>query len=229
MALGDFHVSGGTIQLDTSITVSHLVAGSNGYLYSFLLSDHDPTGVTWNTSEALSLIDSVDDIRYDHDMEVWGRLNPGTGTHNVVASLGLGQGILQNFSASGVDQGTPLDGITKTTGTGTTATRTVTSATGNLVIGFCGISDTPTITPDAGNNVQTIHNDTVSFNGSHTLCSSYEDGGASVTHSYTLSASADYGIWAGNLRAAAGGDVDAQLIGGDLVDRSILVGGRLVQ
>lgn len=193
----------GTLSFNDTITLSHTTAGSNRALYialSFNDADIDGTTVKYNGVTMTAVETGHARLR------MYYLVAPATGAHNVVAStVGLGNtdGAVAAMSFTGVDQTTPHDGLqTDAVGT-TTISMTVTSETGNKVVGAGlrhGNSSESNFTAGSGQTTD----QQIGQQGQNYVALTYEDGASSVTHSYTVAASAFYqhrGV-AVNVRAA---------------------------
>jgi hypothetical protein len=103
-------------------------------------------------------------------------------------------------SYNGVDQDTPCENTITATGSGPTASVTITSAAGNLVIDAvtcAGPSVAPIDITQEGSDV--------TDGGSYTMGAGRDDGAASVVMSWDLSSSVAWAIIATSLRASGGG------------------------
>lgn len=114
-----------------------------------------------------------------------------TATYTVTGTIGY---MMSNVVLyDGVDSVNPLRAFTHATGTSTTASINITSAAGEMAVGFCFAGNPPT--PDAS---QALRWDATAGWGNASW--SDEVGAASVTHSYTLSPSFWWMISAGALK-----------------------------
>ena len=128
--------------------------------------------------------------------------------------------ILEIVSTYDTDQTTPDDGADEAEGSGTAAQNTVTSATGDLALAFAASSGSSTFAP-ADTESEIL--DTASRGAAYTLA-----GAATVSFDITLGTSRAWVVVGLNLNAVAAAGVVGPLIGGRLVNNSMLVGGRLV-
>lgn len=127
-----------------SITDSHTIGAiSNGLLLAFIAHRRDGTQdigtSTWNGTEALTFV--AQQIIGDSVIEVWRRIAPTTGTHDLVSTIAgsFNSDIIQHiYSISGAHQTTPLGTPAQATGTVSPITVTVGSvgATDLVVDGF---------------------------------------------------------------------------------------------
>ncbi|MBI9087201.1 MAG: DUF2341 domain-containing protein, partial [Desulfobacterales bacterium] len=184
----------------TSLTWSHTVAsGTNRVLFVELAIDGLGAPASSVTYGGVALT-QVGRTAGNHAVEIWRLVNPAVGTANV----------LVNFSAStaatggattynGVDQTTPTGTYVGNTGTGTTASVVVSSATNDLVIDAENWDNSPAgYTVGAGQTQQWTQT-SVAQRGVSTT----EAGAASVTMSSTVSSSAQWEVGAVSIRAVA--------------------------
>lgn len=129
----------------TSLTWSHtctgteLALGVTVGLGDATIGNRTVSGVTYN-GVSLTNAWAADDGTFCNSSG-WYLKNPATGAHNIVVSIGGGGaqlGAAGGQSYTAVDQTTPTGTANSTTGSGTTASVNVTSASGEVVIG--GIS-----------------------------------------------------------------------------------------
>lgn len=117
-------------------------------------------------------------------------------------------------SFNNIDQTTPVDNLTSTSGVGSSSSRTVTSATHDLVCDFVaasGGSSAFTITAD-GSQTETLNDNAGHHNNQqiyYTLGSSIEDGASSVDMDWTFAASKNYAHIGFNLNPASVGSIAA--------------------
>ena len=177
---------------------AHSAAGSDRYVFVLAGCPSGITGVTYN-SVSMTLIDGT-----VSNERLYGLVNPPTGSVTVTASSGASDSVgFVVASYTGVDQTTPYDGLTAAILSGTTPSRTVTSRTGDMVVGGNAAANFGAITSTAGAG-QTERED--GFEGNlFSVTWSDEAGASSVTHSYTLASSPgfDSHIFALNLRDVA--------------------------
>lgn len=198
----------------TSLTISHTTSGSNRALYcaiSHIPGDIDITTVT-ATYNGVSMDTLFSDAAThgSRQTKVFRLVAPATGANNFVASWsGSSQLAAVCASFTGVDQADPDDAhvLTDGTGGGTSSSRSVSSATGDMVMdvitagnGITGLSVTGTNT--LVNDIQVG----VSDSGQPAaLAASYEAGAATVTPSWSWTGFVVYVQWAWNINADAGG------------------------
>ena len=120
----------------SSVTFALNITGSDRYLNVGAVVDDittDITGITYN-SVALSFINRL--IGGGSTNEMWELINPDTGNNNVVVNWNSSGDFVSAgaISVTGVDQTTPSDGFQSSSGTSTSASVNVTSATDDFVI-----------------------------------------------------------------------------------------------
>ncbi len=162
---------GVTIRPNSSETVSS--ATYNGTGLSFVGARNGPAGAR---------------------VEIWSLVAPDVGTHDVIVNLssaGHGGVTVGVMTFNGVDQSTPLGAFGSGSGDATSGSAVVSSATGELVFAAVAVKDTDqNLVPGAG---QTERWDL--FTGSEANGGgSTEAGAASVSMSWTWSASTDWAI-----------------------------------
>lgn len=89
----------------SSLTISHTVSGTDRMLWVEAGGNRIPTGVTWNTSEALTKLVEEDNFGMAHSL--WYLVSPSTGTHDVVVSISTGNIYGAVASYTGVSQTFP--------------------------------------------------------------------------------------------------------------------------
>ena len=193
--LADGAASTGTTVGGTSMTISHTTSGTDRLML---------VGVSFGLGSG----ETVSEVRYDGDLlnfegarngpgndsriEIWSRLAPDTGTHNVVVTLSAGShdgataGVM---TFTEVDQATPLGTFASNAGDSTSASTTVSSAVGELVFGVLAVDDTINrdLVPGAGQSPELWDIFANSANGGGTT----EEGAASVVTSWSWSPVAD--------------------------------------
>jgi hypothetical protein len=186
------------------ISLSHTCAGADRFLSCVAQrwgGSGDALTATYN-AVSLSLIWDIAAHK-----KVFFLVAPATGTNTLqVASVDTSNEVIAvAASYTGVDQTTPYDGLATSSTLTATPSVTVTSATGNQVLGgVIGADDGGTLsfTPGADQTERVDHP------GANPAACTIADeaGAASVTHSYTLSSSPawDCNIFGVNLRAAGG-------------------------
>jgi hypothetical protein len=169
-----------------------LVVGAGGYYYGSA-SSKDVTGVTYN-SQALTQFGTQSEINSGNNnfvSSLWFLANPSTGSsYNVVitwsGSADAPQGTAVAFS--GVNQTTPFRGsIAKATGTSTTPSVNVSSASGDIVIDFVTATSAGGNIAPGANQIQQYE----TADSSLSSAASTEAGAATVTMSWT----SDNDIW----------------------------------
>ncbi len=162
------------------------------------------TGVTYGGSSLTSVASQASSGTQVRSY-IYSLLNPNSGAANVVVTLsGSGTVTVGATTFAGVDQTTPLGTAATAQGTSTTSTVNVTSATGQLVFGTTAFDGSPTLSLPGGSGQTLAWNQTIS-NPASTLAgaASTEPGAATVTHSYSSSASQPWSIVAAGIRQAA--------------------------
>ena len=153
-----------TANSGSSVTISHTISGSNRLLLVGVSSGcftsytrRTVTSVTWNGTN-LTQVGAVDQATspYRARVEVWALKAPATGTYNVVVNLdgslsSYYQVVVGVMSFTGVDQVTPYANQTSTSGTGTSPSLTITSASGEMSY---AVIDAQTQTPSGCTGTQ---------------------------------------------------------------------------
>lgn len=169
-----------------SISLSHTASGADRYVFALALvsGGNSITGITYGGT-AMTLIRPLVDAAW------YGLVNPPTGSQSVVAShSGTDERTLIVASYTGVDQTTPYTGLADSSGSGTSASRTVTSETDALVVAvletflFGAHTHTPT------GSSQTQRASVIDGNGFGRTSLTDQPGASSVTASWTISTSA---------------------------------------
>lgn len=139
-------------------------------------------------------------------------VNPDRGISlPIVVTLGASSDIVATATQfSNVDQSTPLDSPVTDSGTGTTATKAVTSAADDLAFALLAVDDDVALTLGAG---QTALADL--FRGNLVAASSHEPGAGSVTMSWTWTGSLDFELIGVNINNATHTNVSFALGLGD--------------
>lgn len=129
-------------------------------------------------------------------------VSPGSGAANVVISLsGAGSIVAGASTYTGVDPTTPLGTAVVASGSGGTASVTVSAATGQLVFGTVSWDEQPTITVPGDQTPR--WNITGGASGAVSGAASTEPGATSVTHSYTSNNTQDWALIAVPIRPAS--------------------------
>lgn len=136
--------AGATSHNSTSLSWNHTCSGSNRLLVvGVSLSDgSDPgktiTGVTYSGVALTSTAAIHSGGGTAGYVQMWYLVAPGTGTNPVVVTLsafGASTDLLGgSVSFDGVDQSTPVQNFNSATGSGTSASLVITSATGDMVV-----------------------------------------------------------------------------------------------
>lgn len=190
---------------NTTLTVSHTVAGSNTILFARAgfgdnLHTDSLSSVTYN-GDNLTKIDA-NSVGSFYRNELWYIINPDAGTHDIVFTATAGVNVYQGggVSLTGVHQSSPLGTAVKATGTSDTATVDISVGAGEWGIDTVYFQNGPTL----GSSNQTqreVEQDNVSGNtgGSATSAST-----GTVTMSWASNAgSVNWGIIAVPVKPAS--------------------------
>ena len=191
-----------------SLTISHTTSGTDRLMLVgvpiALGSGESVSSVTYN-GDALTFEGAAQGPGNDSRIEIWSRVAPDTGTHDVVVNLsssghdGASAGVA---TFTGVDQATPLGTFASDSGSGGSASFNVSSAVGDLVFGVVAVDDgTDYNLVPGGGQAEHWDLDSGELNSSGTT----EDGAASVSTSWTWSGSDDFAAGGISVKAAAGG------------------------
>lgn len=195
------------VALDTVTTgtgngaVNHTASGADRAVYLIYAIDAATiTGATYGGT-AMTEIARLNDLDADRIVVVYRLVNPATESQATTVTGGQGWGEVAVVSFQGVHQSLPEGTIATATGSSTGPTVDASSEVGGMVLDIMQAFSTPTATAGAG---QTERHD-AAVNGVQRLGVSTEDGAASVTMSWTLSASNDWEIHAIPIKAALSG------------------------
>lgn len=185
MAIAFDAATTGTAAGAGSLTFSHSVGAGGAdrlLVVAVSIDNRTVTGVTYGGTAMTSVGSATNGAQVSH---MWRLIAPATGANNVVVTLsGGGTDIVAvATSYTGVDQTTPLGTAATATGTSTTASVAVTSATDELVVDSVS-SNLGTLTVGAG---QTQRGNTTA--GDNFGGASEEVGATSVTMSWTIGSS----------------------------------------
>lgn len=180
----------GTSSGSGPFTLSHTVTGSETLLVvgvSHYDSSDTVTGVTYN-GVSMTEVPSGSVNNGQYYVDLFYLINPTTGTNNVSVSVSgsvfeIGYG---SVSFTGAHQSAPLGTAVTATGSDTTPTATVSSASGELVVDTITIVHSGTLGVGAG---QTSRWNAVGTSGFTKYAGSTEPGAGSVTMSWTNSTS----------------------------------------
>ncbi len=191
-----------TTAATNSLIWAHTVnSGSNSVLFVGLSIDNGATatGVTYG-GQAMTLVGRS---AGSGTAELWCLVAPALGTANIVVTVGSSQKVVGGAVAfDGVDQTTPTGAFASTGGTSTMPSMNVSSASGDLAIGVLFGNDGVTATEGAGQATQWTFV-TGGGSGNPRGVGSTEAGAASVTLSWTLSASVQWQVGGVTIKAAA--------------------------
>ena len=193
-----------TTTATNSLTWSHTVnSGSDRVLFVGLSIDNGvtATGVTYG-GQAMTLVGRSISAG-SGTAELWQLISPTVGTANVVATISSSVKVVGGaVTFNGVDQTTPTNGsFPGASATSSTPSNTIDSAPGDMVIGVLWANDSVTATEGGGQTTQ--WNFSTGGASSPTGVGSTEPGAASVTISYTLSASAQWVVGGTSIKPAA--------------------------
>lgn len=179
----------------TSLTFAHTCTGANRVLVAGSSTDAavETTGVTYN-AVALTAITGVSYSTFNRG-ELFGLIAPATGSNNIVITAASAVGIVGGgVSVTDADQTTGWHNPATASGLSTAPSVAVTSATGELVVDVVtnGVNAGSLPTASVGASQTQRWNDAVvdKMRG----CGSTEPGAASVTMSWTLTASEGWSI-----------------------------------
>jgi hypothetical protein len=159
----------------SSLTFSHTCSGADRVLF---VAVNTGSGVTYN-GVSMTAVETG-----DADKRLYALVAPASGTHDVVVSLPSPAAILAvAASYTGVDQVSPYDGVQASATGDTSPSVTVTSSTGNLVVGMSAVGDIGGLALQTAGAGQTSRGSLAE--GQQYLILSDEAGAASTTHSYT--------------------------------------------
>ena len=157
------------------------------------------TGVTWNTSENLTFVGRT--TGSSQTVEMWVLVNPTETFAQAVVSLSGSVDVWADaMYYTGVDQSAPTENYDGTSGSSTTASTTITSNTGSLVVGGfswrgSGYPPFPAVGGD-----QTLIEE-FGFGEAYGFgMTSRETGAPSTTHSYTVGSSIDWIIGGASIK-----------------------------
>lgn len=136
----DLKTSNAATGNSSSQSFNHTISGSNRYLLvacSYRTNTPHVTGITWNTTENLSLIAGpIVPSSPAIAIELWGLVNPSTGTHAVAVSWSGNTTRRMTCAASfnNVHQTTPLGTAANNNGNSLTPNVAVSAGLGDLVV-----------------------------------------------------------------------------------------------
>ncbi len=189
----------------TNVTWSHTVGAGPDRVLVVGVSNHSNTqvsGVTYG-GRSLALIVTRPGGANNTRASLWILVGPPPGTADVVVTLAGPEDVAGGaVSFTGVEQGTPVGGSASARGTGTTASVTVASAPGELVVDAVAARGNALAIAAGGGQAQqwnlgTGAGATDIIGGGSTIA-----GAASVTTSWTLSVSRSWAVCAASLRPA---------------------------
>jgi uncharacterized repeat protein (TIGR01451 family) len=203
--------SGNTSSLAWSHTIG---SGSNGILIvgvSNRRSNRTVTNVTYG-GQSLTRIGIQVSGGNTSRLEMWYLLAPPQGTALLTVNLSGNTDVIGGaVSYFGVDQLAPMGTFSSTGGTGSSATVTITSAIGELVVGAIAAPGTAqSLTPGSG-QISNWNVGTGTSGANERGAGSSQDGASSVMMSWGLGASADWAIGAVSLRPTPNPNVELML------------------
>lgn len=173
----------------TSSSFSHTTGTKTSRLIVVTVSTEttsQPTGITYNS---VSLILSQAEVAGSRSVSIWYLVAPATGSNTVAITGGSNVLTAHAITFYNVDQSTPVEADSGTTGSSSTPSLSVTTAGGRLNVDSV-VADgnvTATVGADQTELANTINGDR--------HATSYENGHeATVTMSWTLSGSASWGM-----------------------------------
>lgn len=201
----------------TSLTVSHTTSGSNRALYCACSHTPGDTGVSGVTatynSVAMDVLFTDEATHGSRTTRVFRLVAPATGANNVVFSWSGTSGMAAVCASyTGVDQADPDDAQVVTDGSagGTSSSRSVTSAVGDMVMDVLVLSNNASSIAVSGTNTEVNQIDPAGgADDPNAIASSYEAGSATVTPSWGWTGTVSYVQWAWNINADAGGGTPA--------------------
>lgn len=144
----------------------------------------------------------------DHFLSLWLLVAPATSTNNLTITFSASQasGYIAAVCLTGVDQTTPVDTLGTATNSDTTITQNISSATGDMVFDFVSVVHSGgggSVAVGAG-QTSVVEEDGWA-GGFWSNGMSREDGGATVTMSWTTAAVTKWGSVAVNVNAVGAG------------------------
>ena len=196
----------------TSLTVSHVVSGSNRALYCACSHTPGDTGVSGVTatynSVAMDILFTDEATLSNRHVRVFRLVAPDTGTHDTVFSWSGTSGMAAICASfTGVDQADPDDAQAATSvDPGTSISRSTSSAVGDMVMDVLVVNNNSSAIAVSGTNTEINQIDpTGGADDPNGIAASYEAGAATVTPSWGWTGSVSGVQWAWNINAASGG------------------------
>jgi hypothetical protein len=188
----------------SSATFSHTCAGSDRHLaveVGWWTGGVSISSITYNGVSLASMVSGTHEGSNGFQA-IWGLVAPATGANNVVVTFSAScEHAVGATSRNGVDQTTPAGSSNTASGSSTGPTVDVSSASGEVVIDVCSAFST-TFAQGTG---QTERWDLGNSGGIEEAASSDEAGAATVTMSWTLGTSRQWGMAAVALKPSSGG------------------------
>lgn len=154
-------------------------------------ADRNITGITWNTTEALTQAKEQNDDAKDLTCEAWYRVAPSTGTANIVVSTAGSGGVLRITAVvlAGTAQTGLPDASNGTSGTATSGTTDVTTVLNSCIV-IDSLYTKDNVAPTAGTGQLPLDSTTVN-GGGDAVGTSYERkvtaGATTMSWSWTIS------------------------------------------
>ena len=215
MALAKDATSSAHAQGASSLSWAHTCTGSDRLLVVHSGTNGTPVSTSGVTYNSVALTSRWSDSRNWTAASAWSLVAPATGSNTVAITLSATEDTEfgQAISYTGVDQTTPHGTAQIANGSSTTpAVPAVTSASGEVVVGFIMTSST-TITTGAG---QTAEISDVNF-ASDSAQTDSEPGAASVTFTWTTE-DTQWTVGAIPIKPAAAAGGTGRLVNGCLVN-----------
>lgn len=201
-----------TATYDPSLTLSVVVSSGSNLLLFVAVNQrggtaNDPTGITYGGT-ALTMVSSSSVKAGGNPSwgSFWTLIAPTVGTANLVVTTPSGGAklVVVATTYTGVDQTTPVGTPATTTGSGASQSATVSSATGEVVIGALIHADGSTIAvTDGGSQTRRALVDTGSGGGDCDIEVSEKAGASSTVVSWTTSPAIAWGTTGVALKPAA--------------------------
>lgn len=201
--------SGGCNQYGTSVTCSFTTSGANRLLVVQIAMDPgtDPSTATC-TYNSVSMSTTFNDYsNTNRPVAVRHLVAPATGANNIVCSEGGNRAWAVNAASfTGVNQTTPMgsQSVQDGSGGGTSGSVSISSATGDMVLGF--LVTTNGVTDAApGASATVVRTQFSDGDGQNMSGMSYWTGASSRSMSWSWTAFANYMVWGINIAQASGG------------------------
>ena len=182
----------------SSFSFSHSCSGSDLLLIVSVHCDNgiDVSAVTY-AGQSLTLVSQLVHSNGKPKVEVWRLISPPVGSNTVAVTLSGGNSdkvTIGAISYNGVNQTTPIDGVTSAQGYSTSASVTVTSETGDLVQDTMAATSAGASSVGSGQTQRYNREMGGSGVSNHFGAASTEAGASSVTMSWSLTESKEWVI-----------------------------------